>query len=145
MHPLPMRRNRYAALPALAALLAAVALLPGCPAIIGAGALGAFTALEDRRTTGTQIEDQGIESRAATRIAVGRSRRRRREASVLLVALLLGLSATGVRVGVNTLVVRPGQEMFGGVDRGRHDDRHHQLAHLGGAAVGEWQRGEAGA
>jgi len=69
MHPLPMRRNRYAALPALAAVLAAVALLPGCPAIIGAGALGAFSALEDRRTTGTQIEDQGIESRAATRIA----------------------------------------------------------------------------
>ena len=64
-----MRRNRYAALPALAALLAAVALLPGCPAIIGAGALGAFTSLEDRRTTGTQIEDQGIESRTATRIA----------------------------------------------------------------------------
>jgi hypothetical protein len=38
------------------------------PAIIGAGAIGAYTALEDRRTTGTQIEDQGIESRAATRI-----------------------------------------------------------------------------
>src|SRR5688500_4399176 len=64
-----MRRNRYAALPALAALLAAAALLPGCPAIIGAGARCAFAALEDRRTTGTQIEDQGIESRAATRIA----------------------------------------------------------------------------
>ena len=68
MHPLPMRRNRHAALPALAALLAALALLPGCPAIIGAGALGAFTALEDRRTTGTQIEDRGIESRVKTRI-----------------------------------------------------------------------------
>src|SRR6185295_10505850 len=69
MHSLPVRRNRYAAVPALAALLAAVALLQGCPAIIGAGAVGAFTSLEDRRTTGTQIEDQGIESRAATRIA----------------------------------------------------------------------------
>ena len=68
MHSLPVRRNRYAALPALAALLAAAALLPGCPAIIGAGAIGAYTTLEDRRTTGTQIEDQGIESRAATRI-----------------------------------------------------------------------------
>jgi osmotically-inducible protein OsmY len=68
MHSLPVRRNRYPALPALAALLAAVALLQGCPAIIGAGAIGAYTALEDRRTTGTQIEDQGIESRAATRI-----------------------------------------------------------------------------
>ena len=44
-------------------------LLSGCPAIIGAGAVGAFTSLEDRRTTGTQIEDQGIESRTATRIS----------------------------------------------------------------------------
>ena len=43
MHPLPVRRNRYAALPALAALLAAAALLQGCPAIIGAGAIGAYT------------------------------------------------------------------------------------------------------
>ena len=68
MHSLPMRRNRYAALPPLAALLAAVALLPGCPAIIGAGAVGAFTALEDRRTSGTLIEDMGIESRITTRI-----------------------------------------------------------------------------
>ena len=68
MHPLPVRRHRYAAFPALAALLAAAVLLQGCPAIIGAGAIGAYTALEDRRTTGTQIEDQGIESRAATRI-----------------------------------------------------------------------------
>ncbi|HEU4441513.1 MAG TPA: BON domain-containing protein, partial [Burkholderiales bacterium] len=63
-----MRRNRYAALPALAALLASLALLPGCPALIAGGGLAAFSALEDRRTTGTQIEDQGIESRAATRI-----------------------------------------------------------------------------
>ena len=68
MHPLPVRRNRYAALSALAAIAAATLLLSGCPALLGAGAIGAYTALEDRRTTGTQIEDQGIESRAATRI-----------------------------------------------------------------------------
>jgi osmotically-inducible protein OsmY len=69
MHPLPVRRNRYAALSALAALIAAAPFLQGCPAIIGAGAVYGYTALEDRRTTGTQIEDQGIESRTATRIA----------------------------------------------------------------------------
>ena len=68
MYPLPVRRNRYAALSALAAIAAATTLLSGCPALLGAGAIGAYTALEDRRTTGTQIEDQGIESRAATRI-----------------------------------------------------------------------------
>ncbi len=68
MHPLPVRRNRYTALPALAALLGAVALLQGCPAIIGAGAIGAMSALEDRRTSGTMIEDMGIESRIVTRI-----------------------------------------------------------------------------
>jgi osmotically-inducible protein OsmY len=68
MHPLSVRRNRYAALSAVAALIAAVPFLQGCPAIIGAGAVYGYTALEDRRTTGTQIEDQGIESRAATRI-----------------------------------------------------------------------------
>ena len=33
------------------------------------GGVAAYTSLEDRRTSGTQIEDQGIESRAATRIA----------------------------------------------------------------------------
>lgn len=63
-----MRRNRYSPLPALAALLAALTLLTGCPAIIAGGGIAAFTSLEDRRTTGTQIEDQGIESRVATRI-----------------------------------------------------------------------------
>ena len=55
---------------ALLALAAAGALLSGCiPALIGAGAAGAYTALEDRRTTGTQIDDESIEVRAANRIA----------------------------------------------------------------------------
>jgi osmotically-inducible protein OsmY len=69
MHPLSVRRNRYAAVSAVAALLAALPFLQGCPAIIGAGAVYGYTAMEDRRTAGTQIEDQGIESRTATRIA----------------------------------------------------------------------------
>lgn len=59
-----MRRNRYAAVPALIALLG----LQGCPALIGIGGVAAVASLEDRRTTGTQIEDEGIEVRAANRI-----------------------------------------------------------------------------
>jgi len=63
--PLPMRRHRYAAVLALSSVF----LLQGCPAVLVGGGVAAYTSLEDRRTTGTQIEDQGIESRAATRIA----------------------------------------------------------------------------
>lgn len=59
-----MRRHRYAAAVALISCLG----LQGCPAIIGVGGVAAFTSLEDRRTTGTQLEDSGIESRAITRI-----------------------------------------------------------------------------
>jgi osmotically-inducible protein OsmY len=62
-----MRRHRRAALLALS-LAFAGAVLPGCVALIGAGGLAAYGALEDRRTTGTQIEDEGIEVRAANRI-----------------------------------------------------------------------------
>jgi osmotically-inducible protein OsmY len=64
-----MRRNRYLALPALILLLAAVLGLQGCPAIIAGGGIAAVTSLEDRRTTGTQLDDSGIESRAASRIS----------------------------------------------------------------------------
>jgi osmotically-inducible protein OsmY len=59
-----MRRNRYLALPALIGALC----LQGCPAIIAGGGVAAVTSLEDRRTTGTQLDDSGIESRASTRI-----------------------------------------------------------------------------
>jgi osmotically-inducible protein OsmY len=59
-----VRRHRYALVLALIAALAA----PGCIALIGAGGVAAVSTLEDRRTTGTQIEDQGIESRAQGRI-----------------------------------------------------------------------------
>jgi osmotically-inducible protein OsmY len=59
-----MRRNRYA----LVLALIAASLMSGCIALIGAGGAAAVSALEDRRTSGTQIEDQGIESRAQGRI-----------------------------------------------------------------------------
>jgi osmotically-inducible protein OsmY len=65
-----MRRHRYLAVPALIFVLAGAALgLQGCPvAIIGAGGIAAVSTLEDRRTTGTQMDDSAIESRAASRI-----------------------------------------------------------------------------
>lgn len=45
------------------------ALLQGCElALIGAGGAAAVTAMEDRRTAGTQIEDEGIELRIGNRI-----------------------------------------------------------------------------
>lgn len=60
-----MRRHRLA----LVLALSAAALCGGCIALIGAGGVAAYGSLEDRRTTGTQIEDEGIEVRAANRIA----------------------------------------------------------------------------
>lgn len=59
-----MRRHRYAALLALIPALA----LQGCPAVIGVGGLAAVSSLEDRRSTGTQLDDRQIESRAADRV-----------------------------------------------------------------------------
>lgn len=44
-------------------------LLQGCElALLGAGGAAAVTAMEDRRTAGTQIEDEGIELRIGNRI-----------------------------------------------------------------------------
>lgn len=50
-------------------LLAALPSLPGCVpvVVVGAGA-GAIIGYEDRRTTGTMVEDEGIELRASNRI-----------------------------------------------------------------------------
>jgi len=59
-----MRRNRYLVIPGLIGALC----LQGCPAIIAGGSVVAVTSLEDRRTTGTQLDDSGIESNAASRI-----------------------------------------------------------------------------
>ncbi|HEV3008547.1 MAG TPA: BON domain-containing protein [Burkholderiales bacterium] len=65
-----MRRNRYLAVPALILVLAGAVLgLQGCPAIIGLGGVAAVSSLEDRRSTGTQLDDNAIESRAKTRIS----------------------------------------------------------------------------
>lgn len=60
-----MRRNRYLAVPALISALC----LQGCPAIIAGGGVAAVTSLEDRRSTGTQLDDGAIESRAGSRIS----------------------------------------------------------------------------
>jgi osmotically-inducible protein OsmY len=64
MSALSVRRHRYAAVLALIAPF----LLQGCPALILAGGGAAVSSLEDRRTTGTQMDDSGIESRASARI-----------------------------------------------------------------------------
>jgi len=51
------------------AVLGCVALLGGCAAVVvGAGAAAGYSAYEDRRSTGTQVEDQRIESRASSAI-----------------------------------------------------------------------------
>ena len=54
---------------ALLALLAALATLQGCfeAAVVGAAGAGVMS-FEDRRTSGTQVEDEGIALRAANRI-----------------------------------------------------------------------------
>ncbi len=51
------------------AALGLVAQLAGCAAVVvGAGAAAGYSAYEDRRSTGTQVEDQRIESRASSAI-----------------------------------------------------------------------------
>ena len=51
-------------------LVAAAAALQGCvPMVIGAGGAAAYSSLEDRRTTGTQIDDESIEVRASNRVS----------------------------------------------------------------------------
>ena len=50
--------------------IAAAWALQGCvPLVIGAGGAAAYSSLEDRRTTGIQIEDEAIETRASNRIS----------------------------------------------------------------------------
>ncbi len=53
------------------AALAATALagpLSGCVALVGGGAVAATMSAVDRRTTGTQVEDEGIELRSSNKI-----------------------------------------------------------------------------
>jgi osmotically-inducible protein OsmY len=50
-------------------LVSGTALLQGCGlALIGAGGAAAYTTLEDRRSTGVQLDDEAIELRAGNRI-----------------------------------------------------------------------------
>jgi len=51
------------------AVVASAALLQGCElALIGASAGAAYSTLEDRRSSGTQLDDDAIELRAGSRI-----------------------------------------------------------------------------
>jgi osmotically-inducible protein OsmY len=51
------------------AVSAALALQACVPVVIGAGGAAAYSSLEDRRTTGIQIDDESIEVRASNRIS----------------------------------------------------------------------------
>jgi osmotically-inducible protein OsmY len=69
--PLSQARRRHpliasAVVGALA--LATLGSLQGCIALLGAGAVAGGLSLNDRRTGGTQIEDQSIELKSGTRI-----------------------------------------------------------------------------
>jgi osmotically-inducible protein OsmY len=57
----------------MAALVLAAATLGGCAALVVGGAVGTAVVVTDRRTAGTQLEDQNIELKALTRLreAVG--------------------------------------------------------------------------
>lgn len=66
-----MRLHRPAARTLLAALIGAATFtaLPGCaPLIVGGAMVGGVLVATDRRTTGAQVEDQGIEIKAANRV-----------------------------------------------------------------------------
>jgi len=51
------------------AALATLALHGCAPVVIGAAGSAAYSSLEDRRTTGTQIDDESIEVRASNRVS----------------------------------------------------------------------------
>lgn len=72
MTPQPLRRPRPTAASLTATGLLAAAMLtalPGCaPLIIGGAMVGGVLVATDRRTTGAQVEDQGIELRAAATV-----------------------------------------------------------------------------
>ena len=50
-------------------VVAALALQGCVPVVIGAGGAAAYSSLEDRRTTGTQIDDEAIEVRSSNRLS----------------------------------------------------------------------------
>ena len=53
----------------VAAALAGLALQGCVPLVLGGAGAAAYSSLEDRRTTGTQIDDESIEVRASNRIS----------------------------------------------------------------------------
>ncbi len=53
---------------ALAATLAAASLLGGCAVVAGGAVVGTALSATDRRSTGTQVEDQSIELKASSRV-----------------------------------------------------------------------------
>jgi osmotically-inducible protein OsmY len=64
-----MKKNVSRPLAALAAALAASTLLGACaPLLVGGAVAGAAFMVTDRRTSGTQVEDQTIELKSLTRI-----------------------------------------------------------------------------
>ena len=67
MNPTTLNRTRRVVGTALAAATLAAALSACAPLIVGGAVVGGVMAV-DRRTAGTQIEDEGIELRAANRI-----------------------------------------------------------------------------
>ena len=60
--------NQKTSLLRLGAAVLAAAALSGCAAIVVGGAVGTAMVVTDRRTAGTQLEDQNIELKALTRI-----------------------------------------------------------------------------
>lgn len=60
--------NQKTSLLRLGAAVLAAAALSGCAAIVVGGAVGTAMVVTDRRTAGTQLEDQNIEFKALTRI-----------------------------------------------------------------------------
>lgn len=67
MNPETLRRTRRSALLALAAVGASTA-LTGCAGLLVGGAVGGALVAADRRTSGAQLEDQGIELKAELRL-----------------------------------------------------------------------------
>jgi len=71
MHTLSILRRRHplaSSLVAGALAVASLASLQGCIALLGAGAVAGGLSLNDRRTGGTQIEDQAIEMKSGGRL-----------------------------------------------------------------------------
>lgn len=65
----PQRRFRLLFVARLGSALALAAAAAGCaPLLVGGAVIGGGLVVTDRRTTGTQVEDQSIELKAATRV-----------------------------------------------------------------------------